>query len=96
MGVGLPCCSAPLDATGGAVYIVIALAWLRTVDGVTLACPDYVNAGMALLGAGVVALVMDDHGDSSVGLGLRPHDQQAVITMTTPAANRSPRAYALR
>ncbi|MBY0242342.1 MAG: YnfA family protein [Burkholderiaceae bacterium] len=51
-----PAASGRVYATYGAVYIVIALAWLRTVDGVALTWNDYVGAGLALLGGGVVAL----------------------------------------
>lgn len=51
-----PAASGRVYATYGAVYIVVALVWLRSVDGVILAWNDYLGASMALLGAGVIAL----------------------------------------
>jgi small multidrug resistance family-3 protein len=51
-----PSASGRVYATYGAVYIAMALVWLYAVDGVTPTWNDYVGAGMALLGAGVIAL----------------------------------------
>ena len=43
-------------ATYGAVYIATALGWLYGVDGVTPTWNDYVGVGLALAGAGVIAM----------------------------------------
>ena len=43
-------------ATYGAVYIATALGWPWIVDGVTLTWSDYLSVGLALSGAGVIAL----------------------------------------
>ncbi|MBH2044166.1 MAG: YnfA family protein [Comamonadaceae bacterium] len=51
-----PSASGRVYASYGAVYIVMALVWLSVVDGVTPTWNDYVGAGLALLGAGVIAM----------------------------------------
>lgn len=51
-----PAASGRVYATYGAVYIATALVWLWTVDGVTPAWTDVVGGGLALCGAGVIAL----------------------------------------
>ena len=51
-----PAASGRVYATYGAVYIAMALVWLAVVDGVTPTWNDYVGAGLALLGAGVIAM----------------------------------------
>lgn len=43
-------------AAYGGMYIVVALAWLRVVDGVPLTRWDAAGAGIALLGMAVIAL----------------------------------------
>ena len=49
-----PAASGRVYATYGAVYIAVALIWLRVVDGVALTWSDYAGAGIALLGAAVI------------------------------------------
>ena len=51
-----PASSGRVYATYGAVYIATALAWLYVVDRVTPTPTDYAGAGLALVGAGVIAL----------------------------------------
>lgn len=51
-----PTASGRVYATYGAVYIATALGWLWLVDGVTPTWNDYVGVGMAIGGAGVIAL----------------------------------------
>lgn len=51
-----PAASGRVYATYGAVYIVMAIIWLVVVDGVTPRWNDYVGVGLALLGAGVIAI----------------------------------------
>lgn len=43
-------------AAYGGMYIVIALLWLRFVDGVALTRSDLMGAGMALTGMALIAL----------------------------------------
>ncbi|WP_432803958.1 YnfA family protein [Chitinibacter mangrovi] len=43
-------------AAYGGMYIVIALLWLRFVDGITLTRWDLAGAALALLGMAVIAL----------------------------------------
>lgn len=50
-----PAASGRVYATYGAVYIAAALLWLYAVDGVTPRWSDYAGAGLALLGAAVIA-----------------------------------------
>jgi small multidrug resistance family-3 protein len=51
-----PTASGRVYATYGAVYIVAAMVWLVVVDGVTPRWSDFAGVGLALLGAGVIAL----------------------------------------
>ncbi|WP_136415906.1 YnfA family protein [Herbaspirillum sp. ST 5-3] len=51
-----PSASGRVYATYGAIYIVTALGWLWAVDGIKPVPTDYVGVGLALLGAGVIAL----------------------------------------
>lgn len=51
-----PTASGRVYATYGAVYIATALAWLWTVDGITPTWSDVVGVGLALCGAGVIAM----------------------------------------
>ena len=50
-----PAASGRIYATYGAVYITTALLWLWAVDGIKPGLNDYIGAGMALLGAAVIA-----------------------------------------
>lgn len=43
-------------AAYGGVYIAVALAWLRLVDGVTLSRWDLIGAAVALAGMAIIAL----------------------------------------
>jgi len=43
-------------AAYGGMYIVVALLWLRFVDGIALSRWDIAGAGMALAGMAVIAL----------------------------------------
>lgn len=43
-------------AAYGGVYIAVALAWLRLVDGVSLTRWDMVGAGIALVGMAIIVL----------------------------------------
>ncbi len=43
-------------AAYGGVYIVVALLWLRWVDGVVLTPTDWIGAGISLTGMAVIAL----------------------------------------
>lgn len=51
-----PAASGRVYATYGAVYIATALGWLYMVDGITPGWNDYVGVGLALAGAGVIAM----------------------------------------
>jgi small multidrug resistance family-3 protein len=51
-----PAASGRVYATYGAVYIATALGWLWVVDGVTPTWNDMAGIGLALCGAGVIAL----------------------------------------
>lgn len=51
-----PAASGRVYATYGAVYIATALGWLYVVDGVTPTWNDYLGVGLALAGAGVIAM----------------------------------------
>jgi small multidrug resistance family-3 protein len=51
-----PAASGRIYATYGAVYIATALGWLWLIDGVQPAWTDIVGVGLALCGAGVIAL----------------------------------------
>lgn len=43
-------------AAYGGVYIVVALAWLRVVDGIQVTPWDMAGAGIAILGMAVIVL----------------------------------------
>lgn len=43
-------------AAYGGMYIVVALLWLRFVDGIALSRWDMVGAGMALAGMAIIAM----------------------------------------
>ena len=51
-----PAASGRVYATYGAVYIATAMGWLYFVDGVTPTWNDYIGVGLALAGAGSIAL----------------------------------------
>jgi small multidrug resistance family-3 protein len=51
-----PAASGRVYATYGAVYIATALGWLWLVDGVRPTWTDLVGVGLALCGAGVIAM----------------------------------------
>ena len=51
-----PEASGRVYAAYGGVYVVVALLWLRWVDGVTLHTSDWVGAGIALLGMAVIVM----------------------------------------
>ena len=51
-----PAASGRVYATYGAIYIATAIGWLYAVDGVTPTWNDYVGMGLALAGAGTIAL----------------------------------------
>jgi small multidrug resistance family-3 protein len=51
-----PTASGRVYATYGAVYIATALGWLWVVDGVKPTWTDVLGVGLALCGAGVIAL----------------------------------------
>lgn len=51
-----PVASGRVYASYGAVYIAVALLWLYVVNGIVPSWYDYVGAGLALLGAAVIAL----------------------------------------
>jgi small multidrug resistance family-3 protein len=51
-----PAASGRVYATYGAVYIATALGWLYVVDGVKPTWNDYLGVGLALAGAGLIAL----------------------------------------
>lgn len=48
--------SRTLGLFGITVYIAVALLWLYVVNGIVPTWHDYAGAGMALLGAAVIAL----------------------------------------
>ncbi len=49
-----PEASGRIYATYGGIYIVMALIWLRFVDGVVLASTDWLGALIVLVGVGVI------------------------------------------
>lgn len=51
-----PAASGRVYATYGAIYIATAMGWLYFVDGVTPTWNDYLGVGLALAGAGSIAL----------------------------------------
>ena len=51
-----PAASGRVYAAYGGVYVVTALVWLRLVDGVRLMPMDWLGAGVALLGMGIIVI----------------------------------------
>jgi len=51
-----PTASGRVYAAYGGVYVAVALAWLRVVDGVTLSASDWIGALIALAGMAVIAI----------------------------------------
>jgi small multidrug resistance family-3 protein len=51
-----PAASGRVYAAYGGVYVVVALLWLRYVDGVSLQTSDWLGAGIALAGMAVIVL----------------------------------------
>jgi small multidrug resistance family-3 protein len=49
-----PAASGRVYAAYGGVYVATALMWLRFVDGIKLSMFDWVGAGVALLGMGII------------------------------------------
>lgn len=49
-----PAASGRVYAAYGGVYVATALLWLRFVDGVKLSPHDWIGAGVALLGMGII------------------------------------------
>ncbi len=50
-----PAASGRVYAAYGGVYVAKALLWLRVVDGIKLSSLDWLGAGIALLGMGIIA-----------------------------------------
>lgn len=51
-----PTASGRVYAAYGGVYVAVALAWLRVVDGVALSASDWTGALIALAGMAVIAI----------------------------------------
>jgi len=51
-----PEASGRVYAAYGGVYVITALIWLRLVDGVALSTTDFIGAGVALLGMGIIVM----------------------------------------
>lgn len=49
-----PTASGRVYAAYGGVYIVVALLWLRWIEGATLQTTDWLGAGIALIGMAVI------------------------------------------
>jgi small multidrug resistance family-3 protein len=49
-----PAASGRVYAAYGGVYVATALLWLHFVDGIKLSAYDWVGAGVALLGMGII------------------------------------------
>jgi small multidrug resistance family-3 protein len=49
-----PAASGRVYAAYGGVYVATALVWLRFVDGVKLSMLDWLGAGVALVGMGII------------------------------------------
>ena len=49
-----PAASGRVYAAYGGIYVATALLWLRVVDGVKLSAFDWLGAGVALLGMGII------------------------------------------
>ena len=50
-----PAASGRVYAAYGGVYVATVLLWLRVVDGIKLSSLDWLGAGIALLGMGIIA-----------------------------------------
>jgi small multidrug resistance family-3 protein len=50
-----PAASGRVYAAYGGVYVVMALIWLRVVEGVSLTAFDWIGAAIALLGMAIIA-----------------------------------------
>ncbi|MGH8645175.1 MAG: YnfA family protein [Gammaproteobacteria bacterium] len=51
-----PAATGRVYAAYGSVYVATALVWLRVVDGVKLSAFDWISAGVALCGMGIIVL----------------------------------------
>lgn len=51
-----PAASGRVYAAYGGVYVATALLWLRYVDGVKLSVFDWLGAGVALIGMGIIVV----------------------------------------
>ena len=51
-----PVASGRVYAAYGGIYVTTALVWLRVVDGVKLSAFDWIGAGVALLGMGIIVV----------------------------------------
>lgn len=51
-----PAASGRVYAAYGGAYVATALMWLRFVDGVKLSAYDWIGAGIALLGMGIIVV----------------------------------------
>jgi small multidrug resistance family-3 protein len=49
-----PAASGRVYAAYGGVYVTTAMIWLRLVDGFKLSAFDWIGAGMALVGMGII------------------------------------------
>lgn len=49
-----PAASGRVYAAYGGVYVVMALLWLRVVDGIMLSRTDLIGAGVALVGMAII------------------------------------------
>ncbi len=56
-----PAASGRVYAAYGGVYVAVALLWLYVVDGVKLSMYDWVGAGVALLGMGIIVMGWRGH-----------------------------------
>jgi len=56
-----PAASGRVYAAYGGVYVAVALMWLHFVDGVKLSAYDWVGAGVALEGMGIIVLGWRGH-----------------------------------
>lgn len=56
-----PAASGRVYAAYGGVYVAVALMWLHFVDGVKLSPYDWVGAGVALAGMGIIVLGWRGH-----------------------------------
>lgn len=56
-----PAASGRVYAAYGGVYVAVALMWLHFVDGAKLSPYDWVGAGVALAGMGIIVLGWRGH-----------------------------------